>query len=600
MSLNHQEFTNAGRDNLGRANNGEKLIIPYVAIGSGHANGPRELWPLEDLIERQLVATITQKKDLGDGILLIDVAFNSSVATERFELREVGVVAHIEGETPKLYSVANAFDTGVDQVDPDLESIHAFKIKVVIDRATDVEIVIGESRDIMAENIGLDTVGPGWFEEKIANTLRFKRIKAGSGIMLEDEPGVITVHGSRGMLEQDLTLYVRHNPDPDDPTQFATLPAALASIQDIAIPKNRFLTIQHDPGVWVYTQPVVISHSNALQIRILGAPPLLFKTDSGATNQGNLINAGAGIRAFTIALTAGEVAQCSVNDGAAFLGTGGQSLASNYHLYSHAGRISALGANTITFETRMPNNAAWGSSFRRGDLIKYQTLLQFNNSTGLIIDEGTQLGLLNNLFIRGNRTIGNNGIVPKASAGVRLGNRMAIYEFDDNIYLVDMVSYIVGDRTFCSGALTNCVWLGKGAQAQFGDSVFSGAGSTVIGANGEFSFRRCYIHNAAIDGVEIAATTSEMDDCLVARTGTGLWSHEGASLGANTSVFFENTDLDAYALNLSYISIHSFYADSPGNQGVSPNLGVIGNVGSVIIGPSRIGARPNRDIPSGW
>lgn len=188
MSLNRQEFTNGGRNMLGRANNGERLVIENVAIGSGQANQPSDLWPLTALINPQMRVPITRQADLGDGILLLDVAFNSSQATARFELREVGVRAGIGNETARLYSVANAFATGVDVVDPAVESIHAFKIKVVIDRATDVTVIIGESGDILAENIGAETIGGGLFKEKILNTLRFKRLTPGDNIQLIENP----------------------------------------------------------------------------------------------------------------------------------------------------------------------------------------------------------------------------------------------------------------------------------------------------------------------------------------------------------------------------------------------------------------------------
>jgi hypothetical protein len=300
MSINRQEFTNSGRDMLGRANAGETLAITGVVIGSGRANAPADLWPRTELFNHEMNVVIIQQVDQGDGILLVDAAFNSSQAPNAFELCELGVMAHIGTEPDRLYSVANVLATGADNVDPAVESIHAFKIKVVIDRAPNVTVVIGTSGDILGENIGAETVGPGWFKEKIANTLRFKRAVAGTGIeLIEDpaEPFAVTI--AQKIVRVDLDLYVPlTNPGGTPATRFPTIQAALDSLDDVFIAPGRTARINVAAQVYPTAGSIIVNHPQGHQIQILGSAPI----------QTNIIGAsyagvgGAGYHEFQMAV----------------------------------------------------------------------------------------------------------------------------------------------------------------------------------------------------------------------------------------------------------------------------------------------------------
>jgi hypothetical protein len=272
MSINRQEFTNAGRDMLGRANAGETLAITGVVIGSGRANAPADLWPRTELFNHEMNVVIIQQVDQGDGILLVDAAFNSSQAPNAFELCELGVMAHIGTEADRLYSVANVLATGADNVDPAVESIHAFKIKVVIDRAPNVTVVIGTSGDILVENIGAETVGPGWFKEKIGNTLRFKRPVAGYGIELTENPlDPFTVTIAQKVLTTDLDLYVPlTHPSGTPVTRFSSIQDALDYLRPINIPPERTARINVDTFIQPITSPIRIEHPQSDRIEVLG------------------------------------------------------------------------------------------------------------------------------------------------------------------------------------------------------------------------------------------------------------------------------------------------------------------------------------------
>ena len=219
MSISLQHFTDAGRDMLGRANNGELLTFDTMVIGAGVAAAPADIYPLVALIDHRFDVTITNQVDQGDGILILDGVINSVdiPAGQGFNLCELGLMAHIALEAPQLYSAANVMATTPDYIPDAVENptaVHAFKIKVVIDRATNVTVVLGTSTDIIAENMGpaLDPNGvawPGVFHEKIANTLRFKRLTPGHGIeILEATADPFNITIGQKVLKVNLNVYV--------------------------------------------------------------------------------------------------------------------------------------------------------------------------------------------------------------------------------------------------------------------------------------------------------------------------------------------------------------------------------------------------------
>jgi hypothetical protein len=272
MSLNTQEFTDVGRTMLGRAQAGETLTVSKIVVGSGSAAVPGDLWPLTALITHEMDVAIFSKVDDGEGTLTVEGSFNADTAPQLFELRELGVMAHIGAEADQLYSVANVFTDAPDLIDPASTGVHAFKIKLVIERATSVTVTFGTSTDILAENIGADTVGPGWYKEKILNTLRFKRAAAGTSIELIDDGNKVTIGVKTLAVDLDLYVPLTHPDAPSADVAFNTIQEALAYLKGYVIPPDRFATIHIDRGTWSNSSHVSIDHPNGVQIKILGYP----------------------------------------------------------------------------------------------------------------------------------------------------------------------------------------------------------------------------------------------------------------------------------------------------------------------------------------
>jgi hypothetical protein len=276
MSLAKTEFTNAGRSMLGRAQNGETLTITKLVVGSGAALVPSDLWPLVVLIHPVLDVTISATRDYGNGTLLIEGSFNSEVLTAAFSLREIGVMAHIASEGDRLYAVANVFTDEPDVLDPAVPTVQALKVKLIIDRIPtgDVVVSIGESENVLGENVGADTVGPGPFKEAVGNVLRFKRFEEGPGISLIQDPTESKIKIQVRQLETNVDLYVpeSHPGAPNPDVAFPSIQAAHDYLLQFAIPSSKIATIHVYKGTFTSNTAILINHPDAQQIVIIGEP----------------------------------------------------------------------------------------------------------------------------------------------------------------------------------------------------------------------------------------------------------------------------------------------------------------------------------------
>jgi hypothetical protein len=261
---------------LGRAQNGETLTITKIVVGSGVATDPSQLWPLTALIHQELDVTISSKRDFGTGTMLVEGNFRSDAAPHAFDLREVGVMAHVAAEADRLYSVANVFTDTPVHIDPAAPVITGFKIKLIIDRIPSANVVvqIGPSEAITGENIGADTVGPGFYKEAIGNVMRFKRAVQGDGMIVVDEGDTVRFAVQSQTLQNDLDLYVPltyPNPPAGAP-KFATVQQAHDYLLAFAIPTDKFARIHVAAGRFDALS-INFTHPHCSQISLIGWTP---------------------------------------------------------------------------------------------------------------------------------------------------------------------------------------------------------------------------------------------------------------------------------------------------------------------------------------
>jgi hypothetical protein len=298
MSISKQEFTDAGRSMLGRAQNGETLTISSLVVGSGSAGQPSDLWPLTALIAHELNVPINSKNDDGQGQLLVEGVFRSDAAPHAFDLHEVGVMAHIGAEADRLYSVANAFTDPVDHIDPASPVFYGYKIKLIIDRIPEASLVIqiGPTDAVMGENVGSGSVGPGPFKEAVGNLLRFKRFEAGEGITIGEDAAQnkITI-SARLLTAENVDLYVPEtyvNPPPGTlPEQFFhTVQQAHDYLLQFTIPVDKLATIHVDGGHFTQTVPINFTHPDSNRIKVVGRDPITKTVSGSITRAGTLPN----------------------------------------------------------------------------------------------------------------------------------------------------------------------------------------------------------------------------------------------------------------------------------------------------------------------
>lgn len=272
MSLAKQEFTNAGRSMLGRAQNAERLTISKIVVGSGSATQPSDLWPLTALRAQEMNVVISSKVDLGGGVMLVEGSLRSDQAPHAFDLREVGVMAHIAAEADQLYSVGNVFAEAPDHIDPAAPTIQVFKIKLIIDRIPtgQITVSISPSENVIGENIGAASVGAGAYRDAAGNVLYFKRFVEGPAIDIEETPDTITI--GQPMLKNNLDLYVPMNyPGITDPNVlFPTIQDAHNYLLKFMIPTDKYATIHVAAGS--FTGRLYLWHPNGSQIALIGWP----------------------------------------------------------------------------------------------------------------------------------------------------------------------------------------------------------------------------------------------------------------------------------------------------------------------------------------
>jgi hypothetical protein len=586
MSITRQEFTNAGRDMLGRANAGETLSITRVVIGSGRATASSDLFPLIDLISPELDIEITQKTDQGDGVLLIDAVFNSDQASRAFELCEVGVMAHIGTEADRLYSVANVLATGADFVDPDAKSIHAFKIKVVIDRAPNVEIVIGESRDILAENIGAETVGPGVFKEKIANTLRFKRLVEGTSIELLDDGDSVTIGTKTLRVDLDLYVPLTHPDAPSQEVAFPTIQEALDYLSGLTIPDERRATINVAEGRHIITQTITPNHPSGRRIWIKGRPvvnmPITVAGGYDLDNSGN--------KQFRFqTLNALDYARLSVGDVAAIVSDSGS------YIFDGAFPIVTLGGfPQVTLMSRCirgSGNVPPPNSTNNCRFFWWPTQLVQNTPPGqdmlLVLGGGVNL---QDIAITGQA--GNIGRPIQARAYLSIywcgitespAAREALYAIDEfypqQLFIGNSAAglYCGGPSLWGSNPLIHI-------PADISVFVSSCAGIGIWATDMQFHVRitgngTLGIFADQFSSVRVVGTSGLGGACWVQHNSVGLRC-EGRA-GTQIARFLNNSNGDLVAWNLALI-MASIADDVTANE-MSPPPNVIANNGSIIV-----------------
>lgn len=435
--FDHQILTDVGWDAMANALAGQQLSFIHLEAGDGTVSGDLEMQGMTQLKHKVMDFPITSFSNDGKGQVTLIGTLASKNVTTGFYFRELGVKATIGGGAELLYSVCNAGATA-DYIPGSGEAsivTQSIQIVVKIDRATNVTVNI-VAGDCTAQNIGLGTVGPGWFRDKLGSILNFKRFVQGTVVQLTETsdtiridnigadtaanigastvgPGIFrdkinnilnlkrlvsqslaltdtgdTITIERKILTANLDLWVQ-NGNPNIAPNFSTIQNALNYLMVYTIPSNLLATIHVLPGTFPNTTPVQNLHPNSNQIQIVGAAPLVKTVTNAGTFSGSAGN-------YSLVININDATGIAVNDLVSLRGTPCRVANGVWRVTAIAGLVL-----TLNVKTKQAGGFTQGAASCLGaNLIAYPSKLTFTNSMGFLQDQSNPLfALIQNFSI---------------------------------------------------------------------------------------------------------------------------------------------------------------------------------------------------------
>ena len=580
MSLSKQEFTNAGKSMLGRAQAGEVLTITKIVVGSGSVTQASDLWPLTSLVNHQMDVAVSAKQDYGDGTMLVEGSFLSSDAPAVFQLREVGVMAHIGAEADRLYSVANVLTDPPDTVDPGSPSLQAFKIKLVIDRIPEASLIIqiGPSENVIGQNLATAAIGPGVYKDAAGNVLNFKRLNAGAGIELIEDAGATYITIAQKRLKQNVDLYVPQTyPGISDPTVlFPTIQAAHDYLLSFVIPSDKIATIHVYSGTFNNSPPgaglsaINFNHPNSKQIRLWGQP----RIDKNIQSIGNVLAASKDV-------TLDNVSSLAVGQRVYLAACGGT--------YQGGCRITAIVGNKVTCtlekrDTQANYTTVVGAA---GRLCFLPTIVRFTNGTGpggnpaageMLLSCPFGIGEIKNICFAGGQytlNIMNDGnLINVAVLNVGTGDFKSARG-------VNVVGGTLGLGQEC--CITQCDFgiTGTGLAYAFDQTYINACGNAINPSGAGFAI------GSILNGMAASGTI-----CYILHNQTGVYAAIGGSFRGGSWLAWQN-DVCLHASSLG-VAILDFDQNSLNMNGLDLQASEMGFIQYGKLG----GGEPTADPPA--
>jgi microcystin-dependent protein len=194
--FDHSVLTDVGWDALADALAGGKLGFIHMEAGDGIiAGGDPEMEGMTQLVHKVMDVPITAFSDDGQGqVTLIGTLSSKNNPGPAFSFTELGVRATIDAGPELLYTVSYNTTPDVIPAATDVSVvIETLQIIVKIDRTITPTINVVAGGDVTAMNIGVSTVGPGWYRDKQGQVLYFKRaVSPTNTILLADKGDTIS------------------------------------------------------------------------------------------------------------------------------------------------------------------------------------------------------------------------------------------------------------------------------------------------------------------------------------------------------------------------------------------------------------------------
>lgn len=177
------------------------------------------------------------------------------------------------------------------------------------------------------------------------------------------------------------------------PSQYASVGAALAAIDQWQIPASATVTITVAAGTITSITPVLFDHPNGDRIRIVGAAALT-RTISGQVS----VSGSAG--AWSVVLTIDSVTDVAVGN---YLLTYNTTGTGDHYAHRGVWEITAVdsGASRVTVRNTHRGAAFPTNTITSGSSVVLRSVLAFTSCDGLVVPSAT-LGELNDVMIAGN------------------------------------------------------------------------------------------------------------------------------------------------------------------------------------------------------
>lgn len=213
----------------------------------------------------------------------------------------------------------------------------------ISESGTQITIAASAGGTYNGANLGTGADGLGWYVDVVSNSLRFKRIKAGTNIVLTDETNDIVVATKVHTAGTGMTITPGVGDNTFSVTNYNTL-LADAAVADASIIKSGppwlLRKLRSGLGVTVTQSTDYIEFAMALLSANLGAGVAVLGGWSGATIQGRSIVAGAGIQ---VTLVGNEIQIANIGGGSSGAGVSGMALVGAWSNVNTSTALSRFG-----------------------------------------------------------------------------------------------------------------------------------------------------------------------------------------------------------------------------------------------------------------
>ena len=382
-------LTDVGLTALTDAEAGAHIEYTHMEAGDGDIyGGETEIYGMTALNHYVMDFPITNFSNDGDGQITLVGVISSKNVTTGFYFKELAVRCTIDSGAPILYTVSYAGATG-DYIPASTETpvvIQTVQIIIRIDRAPNVTVIVQPGLDVTCQNIGLGSVGPGWFRDKIGQVCWFKRINSPKKTLeLSETSDIVSIDVPT--VDVNLDMWVALG-NPDIFPHFSTIQNALDYLKPLRINPGITVTIYVSGGVWTNSSMITVDHPQGSQIKILGTVGP-SKTVTTASRVGDIVTLNAAVGTFSDIAVGDFILYYNSSNGPGACVSGVRLVTA----------VAADGSNlsyALGFYGPYP-----GGGISGGTVYPVKTVIHFAAGQHGMLIKNSGLGLLQNVILRG-------------------------------------------------------------------------------------------------------------------------------------------------------------------------------------------------------